>query len=126
ESPDVEARELRLGPLRAHRYAGSEEGALVVLVHGVHPDGIDEPRLVRFARSLAAAGLLVYTPELPALARARLDPGTASVLADACSAIARREHRRSLGVVGISFGGGLALRAASQTEVIGAVLAIGA
>ena len=126
ESPDVEARELRLGPLRAHRYAGREGGALVALVHGVHPDGIDEPRLVRFAQALAASGLVVYTPELPALARARLDPGGSTVLADACDAIARREQRGSLGVVGISFGGGLALLAASQTEVIGAVLAIGA
>jgi len=127
EAPDVATSELPLASLRkARRYASDEEGALVVLVHGVHPDGIDEPRFVRFAQALASAGLVVVTPELPALAGAHLDPEASIVLANACDEIARLERRRSLGVVGISFGGGLGLIAAARTDVIGAVLAIGA
>lgn len=127
EAPEVDSRELRFDGLRARRYAGERDGApVVVLVHGVHPDGIDEPRLVRFAKALASSGLVVVTPELPALAGAHLDPRGSRMLADACDAIARHEQRRSLGVVGISFGGGLAILAATRSDAIGAILAIGA
>ena len=34
----------------------------IVVVHGMHQLGIDEPRLVGFARSLAASGFFVMTP----------------------------------------------------------------
>jgi hypothetical protein len=34
----------------------------LVLAHGVHYMGIDEPRLIPFARNLARSGLVVMTP----------------------------------------------------------------
>lgn len=126
EAPEVDTRELRLDGLRARRYGGEADGPVVVLVHGVHPDGMDEPRLVRFARALAGSGMVVVTPELPALAGVRLDPSAARALAEACEAIARHEERERVGVIGISIGGGLALLAATRTESIGAILAVGA
>src|SRR5437588_7489617 len=36
----------------------------VVLTSGLHPAGIDEPRLVSLARELAASGLGVLTPDI--------------------------------------------------------------
>lgn len=123
----VPERELRLEDgTRARRYGSADRGApLVALIHGVHPDGIDEPRLVRFAQALASEGFVVVTPELEALASVRLDPNASTALASACDAIARLEGRSALGVIGISVGGGLALVAAPRTERIGAILAIG-
>jgi len=53
----------------------------LVMAHGVHRLGIDEPRLVRFARSLAASGLQVLTPELRELADYRLDPRSIGLVA---------------------------------------------
>jgi pimeloyl-ACP methyl ester carboxylesterase len=120
----VATEELMLDGVRARRYG--TEGPPVLLLHGVHPDGIEEPRLVRFASLLAKAGLLVVTPELGALSRVELDPRAPESIGRAARALAARERRASVGVVGISFGGGLALVAAAEGEpAIGAVMAIG-
>src|SRR3954462_5340349 len=43
-------------------------GRAILLVPGVHAAGIDEPRLVGFARDIAAMGHPVLTVELPDLA----------------------------------------------------------
>ena len=39
----------------------------VLLVSGLHPAGIDEPRLMAFGRELARTGVTVVTPEVPGL-----------------------------------------------------------
>src|SRR5579862_9554483 len=64
------------GPVRVRRYVpeGMPDAPGLVILHGVHRLGIDEPRLIRFARSLAGAGLRVLTPELRELADYRVDP----------------------------------------------------
>ena len=51
----IEGRE---GPIRARLYrrADTAEGPGLVVAHGVHWKGIDERRLVPFARELARAG----------------------------------------------------------------------
>src|SRR5512139_3171498 len=55
----------RFGPLRATLYRPTNGARqAVLLTPGVNALGIDEPRLVAFARNLAASGLLVLTPEL--------------------------------------------------------------
>ena len=60
----------RFGPLRAKVYTPTMDiRRTVLLTPGVNALGIDEPRLVTFARHLAASGLLVVTPELPDLSR---------------------------------------------------------
>src|SRR5687767_12157076 len=45
--------------LRSRRYvpAGRARAPVTLLLHGVHPRGIDEPRLRQFARALATVGL---------------------------------------------------------------------
>src|SRR5436309_3146133 len=57
--------------LRIFTPAGGARSA-VLLVSGVHPDGIDEPRLVNLARDLAGTGVNVVTPEIPDLMHYRL------------------------------------------------------
>jgi pimeloyl-ACP methyl ester carboxylesterase len=84
-----------------------------MVLHGVHPDAIDEPRLQAFARALAAIGVETYTPELSELARQRILPSTI----DDIGACARAVHKRvgkKPGALGISFAGGLLLLAAAR------------
>lgn len=107
-----------LGPARTRTYVprGVAEPPAIVLLHGVHHTGIDEPRLQRFARALASSGLLVFTPELDGLKDYRVDVGSADTIGRAAQALSLRAHRTSVGVVGVSFAGGLALLAASDAR----------
>lgn len=101
----------------------------VVLAHGIHAEGITEPRLVRFARAIAGAGFAVLTPEVPNLARYRIVHDDVVTIANGAKALAQRLDRPSVIVFGISFGGGLALRAACEKPTrtaIERVIALGA
>ena len=104
-----------------------EGGDRLVLVHGVHWRGMDEPRLQAFARSLAATGLSVFTPEITGLTRYEIDEDSTAAIAAAARHFAPASG--SVGVMGISFGGGLALVAASRPEyreAISFVVSVGA
>jgi hypothetical protein len=46
----------------------------VLLVAGLHPAGIDEPRLMALSRELAKSKVTVVTPEIPELSHSRLRP----------------------------------------------------
>jgi len=118
---EVEQQPLRLAlagtSLRALRYrpvnAAAANSKPILLLHGVHPDGIDHRDLQRFARALAGVGLTVYTPELPALTRFRLEPATIDTIEQCACSVAQRHGGKAPGVFGISFAGGLALMAAA-------------
>jgi dienelactone hydrolase len=84
----------------------------VVLGHGIHFRGIDEPRLIRFARHLADRGIRVLTPELSDLADYRVTENGVEVLRKSVAYLA--EYGDSVGLIGFSFAGGLALLAAED------------
>jgi dienelactone hydrolase len=112
---------------RLYRPQGETRGAMVLL-HGVHHLGIEEPRLVSFSRSLAGTGVLVMTPELRDLADYHITSETIDLIGESATVLSARVNRR-VGVMGLSFAGGLALLAASRAEYqksIGFVLAVGA
>lgn len=101
----------------------------LVLVHGVHHLGIDEPRLVNFARTLASQGIVVYTPELPAIADYTVNSTSEPVIAAAINELSHRTGASRVGLVGLSFAGGLALIAATDpacADRVAYVAAIGA
>jgi hypothetical protein len=95
----------------------------LVLAHGVHYMGIDEPRLIPFARNLARTGLVVMTPELAALADYRIAPSTVTELRVAVTDLAQRPYVApgGVGMLGLSFAGGLSLVAASDPSMHGLV-----
>jgi dienelactone hydrolase len=100
----------------------------MLLLHGVHHLGIEEPRLVSFARALAGTGVEVMTPELQDLADYRITPETINVIGDA-AVILRSETGERVGVMGLSFAGGLALMSAAKPEYaknMAFVVAVGA
>jgi pimeloyl-ACP methyl ester carboxylesterase len=118
------------GPLRYRTYTPQnvQNPGGVVLLHGVHHLGIDDPRLWNLARVLAGAGVLVMTPELQDLADYRVTARTIDVIGDSAATLSTHMRRR-VGVLGLSFAGGLALLAANRKEFsnsIGFVVAIGA
>lgn len=100
----------------------------VVLLHGVHHLSIEDPRMWALARALASAGVLVMTPELQDLADYHVTSKTIDVIGDSAVVLSTR-LQRTVGVLGLSFAGGLSLLAAKKPEYapkFGFVLAIGA
>ena len=118
------------GPLHYRLYIpqGVKNPAGVVLLHGVHHLGIEDPRLWNLARAMAGAGVLVMTPELQDLADYHVTARTIDVIGDSSVVLSTRLHQ-SVGLIGLSFAGGLALLAADRKDYaqnIGFVVVIGA
>jgi dienelactone hydrolase len=112
----------RGGTLAARWYVpGTPTGRLVLLVPGVHAGGIEEPRLVGFARDVASMGHTVLTTELPDLAKYSITPRTTDMIEDAALWLAgQKEHPSEdgrVGMMGISFAGGLSIVAASRAPL---------
>ena len=119
------------GGVRARTYSPQnvEHAPGLVLVHGVHHLGIDEPRLVNFARALSSHGIVVFTPELPALADYTIDATSEPIIGAAVLDLSQRLSTRRVGLMGLSFAGGLSLITAADrrfAEHVAYVAAIGA
>ena len=122
ESPMMAIR-WRGGDLRGRMYVPADvSGRPVLLVPGVHAGGVDEPRLINFAREIAATGHPVATVELPDLIRYQLSPRSTDMIEDAARWLETHwqdrmpARNRRVGIMGISFSGGLAVVAASRME----------
>jgi pimeloyl-ACP methyl ester carboxylesterase len=91
-----------------------------VVLHGLTYSGREHPSLVRFARSVAAAGNIVLVPEIPEWRALRLDPAvTVATIRTAVVALQQRddvEHEHA-GLFGFSFGATQALIAATDPQV---------
>jgi len=85
----------------------------IIVLHGVHHLGIDEPRLMSFASGLASCGLRVLTPELPDIRDYHIDANSITVIGTSAQWFALQTHAL-VGVMGLSFSGGLALIAATE------------
>ena len=116
------------GPVRARLYTprGVAHPPGMLLVPGVHRLGIDDPRMLAFARSLAATGIVVLTPSIQELADYRVVPGSIATIGSAAQDLSRRLAGPvkagdrpvfpRVGVLGLSFAGGLSLLAAADPQ----------
>ncbi|HVC20297.1 MAG TPA: hypothetical protein VNE16_09475 [Vicinamibacterales bacterium] len=111
----------RYGPLRAKLYRPeSPRERAVLLVPGIHPAGIDEPRLVHLSRQLAATGIPVLTPELPDLVQFQITPQATDMIEDSALWLAAQRDLAPdgrIGMMGISFSGGLSVVAAGRPRL---------
>jgi pimeloyl-ACP methyl ester carboxylesterase len=100
----------------------------LVLIPGIHYLGMDEPRLAAFARSMASCGLRVLTPELPDSRDYRIQPSDVQAIGDSVQWL-QNATGRPVGLMGLSFSGGLALMAAAEppfSNEISFVFSVGA
>jgi pimeloyl-ACP methyl ester carboxylesterase len=130
----VETRSLQIpspaGEVPARLYTPTTEPNApgLVLVPGINYLGIDEPRLEAFARSMAACGLRVLTPELPGTRDYRIEPRDIQAVGDSAAWLRHASGRR-VGLIGLSFSGSLALMAAARqpySKDVSFVFAVGA
>ena len=91
-----------------------------LLVPGVHSMGIAEPRLTALAQDLAGSGVAVMTMALPDLMGYQITARSADVIEDAVTWMARQPDLAPdgrVGIVGISFAGGLSIVAAGRPSL---------
>lgn len=100
-----------------YRPASGEIRRAVTLVPGVHMDGIRETRLVGMAKDLAAAGYEVLAVASPDLQQFLITPRNTDVIEDAANWLAGRSPGSKIGMVGISFSGGLSVVAAGRPSL---------
>ena len=102
------------GPLRARLYipVGVKHPRGMVAVHGIHHLGMDEPRLVSFAKAVAGSGLAVLTPQIDSLADYHVDKDSIPMIGESAAWLDNRLGGHKVTVTGISFAGGLSLMAA--------------
>jgi pimeloyl-ACP methyl ester carboxylesterase len=91
-------------------------GPGIVIVHGMHRLGIDDPRLVNSARAVAASGFFVMTPMVPGIADYRVERESADLIGAAARSFAQELNVAKVGILAISFSGGLSLLAASDPQ----------
>jgi len=118
------------GPVAARLYepVGHADAPALVVLHGVHHLGMNEPRLIAFARAMASCGIRVLTPELPDIKDYHVGANSIATIGDAARWMAERNvptrtgHEvytpvavpQPVGVMGLSFSGGLSLLAAAD------------
>ncbi|HXI26872.1 MAG TPA: hypothetical protein VNG89_00565 [Vicinamibacterales bacterium] len=125
----VSTRELSIptarGTMRARVY--EPEGShrrTALLTSGLHVSGIDEPRLVRLAQQIAASHVVVVTPDIPELSRFEIAPAITDAIEQAGLWLATESGLapdRKIGLMGISFSGGLSIVAAGRPSLAGHV-----
>ncbi len=121
----VQEREVAIptpgGSMRARAYTpvgASRQVAL--LTSGLHVAGIAEPRLTRLARELAASGVTVVTPDIPELSRFEISPAITDAIERAATWLASEsglDPDQRIGMMGISFSGGLSIVAAARPSL---------
>ena len=124
----------RNGPRVARLYRPQQVRTRPVLLSGgVHALGIEEPRLIAFAETLAQSGTPVITPALPDLKEYLVTPRLTDDIEDAALAMLAApevpQHADGrIGLLGISFAGGLSIIAAGRPSLrdrVGFVFSVG-
>lgn len=106
-------------PARFYRPASGVRRT-VLLMPGVHRDGINEARLVGLAEDLAATGFGVLTIAAPDLQQFKITPQVTDVIEDAVTWAKDQPQYApdgKVGLLGISFSGGLSVVAAGRDSI---------
>ena len=114
----------RHGPVtgRLYRPRARTSSRTVLVVPGLHAEGVEEPRLDRLSTRLAGTGTTVLSLPLPDLRRFMVTPRSTDVIEDAARWLADQPAitpSGRIGLIGISFGGGLSLVAAGRPSLVG-------
>ncbi len=115
-------------PARLYIPQGVKDAPGMVLLHGVHHLGIEEPRLVAFSRAMSSAGIVVLTPELKEIADYHVSHASIATIGAAVKSLSAQLGGEKVGLMGLSFAGGLALMTAADPQYadsVGYVVSLG-
>jgi pimeloyl-ACP methyl ester carboxylesterase len=103
------------GPIRARLYTPIHHphAPAIMVIHGVHYLGMNEPRLIAFATAMSACGLRVLTPELPDISDYHIGANSIATIGDTAAWLSAQQDHHPVGIIGLSFSGSLSLLAAA-------------
>ena len=106
------------GLIRARFYTPLQHpnAPAIMLLHGVHHLGIDDPRMLAIAAAMSACGLRVMTPELPDIKDYHVGASSIAVIGESAEWLAHETGGEPVGLMGFSFSGGLSLLAAGDPQ----------
>jgi len=114
---------------RLYHPIGIAHPTALVAIHGMQYLGMEDPRFRQFARTMAAFGYLVLTPQVTELTEFSITSRTAAIIGDSVHELARYSGAARVGLLATSFAGGMALIAATDPAVarqLSAVIVVGA
>jgi pimeloyl-ACP methyl ester carboxylesterase len=118
-APDVERVPTTLAGVEGDLYETGSADPAVVLVPGAAPRGLGDRRIVGLAEAVAAAGRTVFIPELEVYGETLVTADVDRIVR--VTAELADEHRGPVVLIGASFGGSLALLAATDGRLEGRV-----
>ncbi|TAK05778.1 alpha/beta hydrolase [bacterium] len=107
-------------PADLYHLPDGKRQAAILLTHGIIEAGKDDPRLVRFARSLARSGFVVLVPELRGMKSFRvLFSDVDDIVASFRFLASRKEivDEKKIGLLGFSYGAGPTFMAAVHPSI---------
>lgn len=107
-------------PADLYRLPDGEKRAAILLTHGIIEEGKDDPRLIRFARSLARAGFVVLVPELKGMKSFRILFSDVDDIVISFRYLASRKEivdEKKMGLIGFSYGAGPTFMAAADPSI---------
>lgn len=112
----------RRGKIPADLYlpAGDKKRAAILLTHGIIEEGKNDPRLVRFAYSLARAGFVVLVPDLQGMKSFRIRFADIDDVVDSFGHFAALEKivdAKKMGLMGFSYAAGPTMIAAADPSI---------
>jgi dienelactone hydrolase len=124
---DVPARH---GAVHARLFSpAAPRGTTIAMFPGVHGGGVDEPRMNALARQFASNGLRVLIAPLPELREYTIRPRSTDDVEDVSLWLASQRDlapNGRIGLVGVSFSGGLVLVAAGRPSLAGKLALVAA
>src|SRR3989338_1652298 len=123
-SPVVERLQISRGeekiPADLYRLPDGKRRAAILLTHGIIEAGKDDPRLIRFAHSLARSGFVVLVPELRVMKAFRIRFEDVDDIVASFRFLASRKEivdESKIGLLGFSYGAGPTLMAAAHPSI---------
>src|SRR3972149_1623515 len=123
-SPVVERLQISRGeekiPADLYRLPDGKRRAAILLTHGIIEEGKDDPRLVRFAHSLARSGFVVLIPELKGMKSFRIRFEDVDDIVASFRFLASRKEivdESKMGLLGFSYGAAPTLMAAAHPSI---------
>src|SRR3989337_1118589 len=123
-SPLVERLQISRGeekiPADLYRLPDGKRRAAILLTHGIIEEGKDDPRLIRFAHSLARSGFVVLVPELRGTKAFRIRFEDVDDIVASFRFLASRKEivdESKIGLLGFSYGAGPTLMAAAHPSI---------